>query len=182
MPPKTHHTSVAAIPPEEVWEPIQVIRRQHDRQLARWMPHVNLLYPFWARDQFEVVLPGLTQACRQIASFPVTLATFRSFTHRGGRGTIWLDPEPQEAFVALQGALQEAFPEFDEQSRFAHGFTPHLSVGQVATRQAMRGLLTSLQADWTPVTFRLTEVALIAREADSPFRIEHRIPLAHETG
>jgi hypothetical protein len=51
MPGLTHHTVIAVVPPEQVWGPIQDIRRRHDRQhIRRWMPHVNLLYPFrtWA--------------------------------------------------------------------------------------------------------------------------------------
>jgi len=47
---KSHRTAIAAIPPPECWEPIQAIRRVHDRQIGRWMPHVNLLYPFVTPD------------------------------------------------------------------------------------------------------------------------------------
>lgn len=41
MPAKTHRTAVVAMPPPEVWEPIQAIRRQHDRNVQRWMPHIT---------------------------------------------------------------------------------------------------------------------------------------------
>ena len=47
---KTHTTAVVLIPPEEVWEPIQALRRAHDRNFDRWMPHITLLYPFAERD------------------------------------------------------------------------------------------------------------------------------------
>ena len=50
MPVKTHHTAVVAMPPPEVWEPIQAIRRQHDRNVHRWMPHITLLYPFMPHE------------------------------------------------------------------------------------------------------------------------------------
>ena len=178
MPPKTHRTSVVAIPADDVLEPIQAIRRQHDRQINRWMPHVNLLYPFMPREQFDIALPLLTRACEQVAAFDVTMATFRSFTHRANRSTVWLDPEPKEAFVQLQSTLQAAFPDYDEQSRFAAGFTPHLSVGQSGGKRVLRPLLETLQANWTPLHFRLTAVALIWREADGPFQVEAWIPLA----
>jgi 2'-5' RNA ligase len=178
MPAKTHRTSVVAIPPPEVWEPIQAIRRQHDRQIRRWMPHVNLLYPFLPREQFDRAVPVLTAACQQVSVFDATLSTFRSFTHAAGRSTLWLAPEPAASFVQLQAALHTAFPDYDDQSRFARGFTPHLSVGQVASRQELRSLTAALQADWQPLRFAVAAVALIWRKADGPFQIEHWLPLS----
>jgi len=177
MPAKTHHTAVVAMPPPAVWEPIQALRRQHDRHVQRWMPHITLLYPFMPREQWGEALPALTEAVRHIAPFQVTLATFRSFTHAFGKATIWLEPEPQYAFVTLQAALQAAFPAYDEQSRFAAGFTPHLSVGQAASPAARQHVLSVLQAAWQPVQFMLTAIMLIWREAEGPFEVAHTIPL-----
>jgi hypothetical protein len=68
---KTHHTAV--VPPEGVWEPIQAIRRRHDRQVHRWMPHCNLLYPFRHREEFPAILPALRGACASVAPFTVSL-------------------------------------------------------------------------------------------------------------
>jgi 2'-5' RNA ligase len=178
---KTHQSAVVAMPCHDVWESIQAIRRAHDRQIHRWMPHINLLYPFYPRDQFQPqrVIPRLEAACRQISSFEVRLATFRYFTHGARRATIWLDPEPREAFVHLQATLQDAFPEYDEQSRHRAGFTPHLSVGQVTSRRDLQSLLVTLQTHWAPLTFRLNAAALIWRTSDGPFQIDSRIPLAN---
>jgi len=179
MPPKTHRTSVVAIPPQEAWEPIQAIRRRHDRQIHRWMPHVNLLYPFLPREQFDLAVPVLTAACQQVSVFDATLSTFRSFTHASGRSTLWLAPEPRASFGQLQAALHTAFPDYDEQSRFSGGFTPHLSVGQVASRRELRSLTAALQAEWQPLQFPIAAVALIRREADGPFQVEQWLPLSN---
>jgi hypothetical protein len=46
---KTYQTSIVAIPPRRVWEPIQAIRRRHDRQIHRWMPQ-TALHP-WATSR-----------------------------------------------------------------------------------------------------------------------------------
>jgi 2'-5' RNA ligase len=177
MPVKTHWTAVAVIPPHHVWEPIQAIRHRYDRHIHRWMPHVNLLYPFVPTPQFSTVLPQLEAAAGQIPAFEVTLESLRVFTHASRRSTLWLAPQPQEALVRLQRTLQMAFPAFDEQSRFAQGFTPHLSVGQ-ATASAAHHLAATLQAEWQPLRFRLDAIALIWRTADTPFAVAHWLPLA----
>jgi 2'-5' RNA ligase len=177
MPVKTHRTAVVAIPPPEVWDPIQAIRRQHDRNVQRWMPHITLLYPFMPRKQCGEALPRLLEVGRQSAAFQVTLATFRAFTHAFGKATIWLAPEPRHVLVTLQATLQAAFPAYDDQSRFPTGFTPHLSVGQASSPRGRQQLLETLQASWQPVQFTLRAIALIWREADGPFEIAHVISL-----
>jgi len=175
---KTHHTAVAIVPPEEAWEPIQAIRRQHDRQIHRWMPHINLLYPFRPQEEFEAITPTLVAACVVIEPFVITLGEFRFFQHGSGRCTLWLAPKPAEALQRLQTALQAVCPDCDDLSRFPAGFTPHLSVGQFPARRDCEQVREQLQATWQPISFLLSEAALLGREPDGPFRIVQRIPLA----
>src|SRR5205814_2431970 len=87
---KSHHTAVAVVPPQDYWEPIQAIRRVHDRQIGRWMPHINLLYPFVAPDRLANSFVSITEACAAIGPFTITLSQFRSFHHASGRATVWL--------------------------------------------------------------------------------------------
>jgi hypothetical protein len=47
-------SALCIIPPEDLWEPIQHIRRERDKAFPRWMPHINLLYPFYPEAAFEV--------------------------------------------------------------------------------------------------------------------------------
>ena len=141
------------------------------------MPHITLLYPFMPHAHFGEALPGLLEVGRQNTALQVTLAAFRAFTHAFGKATIWLVPEPRQALVTLQAALQVAFPAYDEQSHFPAGFTPHLSVGQASSPHGRQHLLETLQASWQPVQFTLTAIALIWREADGPFEVAHTIPL-----
>lgn len=177
VPGKSHHTAVAVVPPEGVWEPIQEIRRRHDRQIHRWMPHINLLYPFRPRAELPAITPALGDACGGIEPFPVTLGDFRYFRHGSGRCTLWLAPEPAEAVRDLQAALRAAFPDCDDLSRFPAGFTPHLSVGQFASPRECQRVREQLLAGWGPIAFPVTEVALLARAEDLPFVVECRLPL-----
>jgi 2'-5' RNA ligase len=175
---KTHHTAVAVLPPQEIWEPIQAIRRRHDRQFRRWMPHINLLYPFLPRAQWPVAVPRLLDAAQRMPAFQITLAIFRSFTHPSGHTTLWLAPEPATTLLHLQATLQAAVPACDDQSRFPGGFTPHLSVGQARSPQTTQHLLGTWQATWRPVRFTVTAVAVIWRQGESPFQVGEWIPLS----
>jgi hypothetical protein len=64
--PKTPNTAVVLIPPQELWEPIQAIRRVHDLHVERWMPHVTLLFPFAPAERFAQAEPDL--GCRRRSS------------------------------------------------------------------------------------------------------------------
>src|SRR5437879_4937249 len=118
---KTPQSAVVAIPPADAWEPIQAIRRLYDRHFHRWMPHVTLLYPFRPEGDFEAAIESLKHACQGAHPFTVTLARFRHFGHGRGRFTIWLEPEPREAFVRLQSALQQEFSDCDDVCAYAGG-------------------------------------------------------------
>jgi 2'-5' RNA ligase len=174
----THQTALVLIPPPEVWEPIQAIRRVHDRQFRRWMPHVTILYPFVTRALLDRALPAASEALSELAPFEVTLARFDVFRHRGATTTLWLAPEPKAALVALQAASLHRFPECSATSRFPGGFTPHLSVGQTHDEECLRVLRAELER-WTPLAFTVRNLTIIVREPppDDVFRTFAEVPL-----
>ena len=90
---KTYQTAVVIIPPKEIWTSIQSIRRQHDANYRRWMPHITLIYPFRPRSEFEVVADQLAAICQTQSPFSVCLKPFGYFSHHRSRYTIWLDPK-----------------------------------------------------------------------------------------
>ena len=178
MPDKTHQSAAAIVPAEEVWEPIQAIRRRHDRQVRRWMPHINLLYPFRPQEEFPALRLSIAAACTAIKPFAITLAEFRFFRHGSGRCTLWLAPESADQLRCLQAAVQAVFPDCNDLARFPAGFTPHLSVGQFPSSRDCESTWEQLQASWQPITFTVAGVALLARGEDSPFAVERMVPFA----
>lgn len=62
--PRVHASTVAMVPPDETWTPIQRARREvGDAGLLRWPPHCNLIYPFvppkvWTRRPGVPGVPG----------------------------------------------------------------------------------------------------------------------------
>jgi RNA 2',3'-cyclic 3'-phosphodiesterase len=176
---KTYTTAVVLIPPVELWEPIQVIRRVHDRHIRRWMPHITLLYPFRARDEFAGLSEQFSAVCRDIEPFRVDLVEMRSFQHRRESYTLWLAPEPREALVQLQALVGHIVPDCDDVMRHGDGFTPHLSVGQVRGDKQMVALTKELQTGWQPIAFTAHEVNLIWRRdpPDDVFRSSQTVKL-----
>jgi 2'-5' RNA ligase len=168
---KTHLSALVAIPPQELWEPIQALRRLHDRHAREWMPHVTLLYPFRPRESFDEAAAAM--ATLGVAPFDASLATFRFFQHYEWSHTVWLDPEPADPWKRLHAAILARFPDCTDASRYESGFTPHLSVGQSRTPD-LAGLL---QQQWEPRAWRVGELALIARRDREPFEVVRTVPL-----
>lgn len=175
---KTHRTACVLMPPEGVWGPVEAIRRVHDPQVGRWMPHVTLLYPFVPEGRLGEAAERLRAAVEGVERFEVELRGFGWFVHGRRGATLWLRPEPVEGVVRLQAALEAAMPWCDDASRFADGFTPHLSVGRFPGRQAAERAAARLGEGWEPVRFEVREVALIARPTDGRDRFGVRGRLA----
>lgn len=176
---KTHQTAVVIIPPNAVWQPIQEIRRQYDRHYRRWMPHINLLYPFLPQEAFPELQPSFQNVCTNFPAFELTLSTIRFFRHRRGNYTLWLQPEPPEPLIRLQQKLLDIVPECADVSRHTGGYTPHLSIGQAAGKEALQQLLDELSPSWKPLAFSVDCIYFIRR--DNPpndiFQIAQRISL-----
>lgn len=165
MPDKTHTTAVVLIPPETIQPPIQAIRRVHDRNFERWMPHITLLYPFAPQRDFDDVIPSLAKAAQQIPSFSVALASFSAFRHRKSC-TLFLVPEPKNEIVQLHGTLIKYLPDYDDTAKFPGGFNPHLSVGQFQQRH-LNDTLQQFQKEWKPIKYAVESLSLIYRSPET---------------
>lgn len=172
--PPTYQSAIVLIPPQEAQAPIQKIRQQYDQKVGRWMPHITLVYGFIPDTLFEAALPLLDAALQQLPPFELTLQDFSYFEHRKST-TGWLRPvaQPADALQRLQDLLQPLFPQCNEQTSRALGFTPHLSVGQFDTPEEAQKRLPA----WTPLRFMVDKVALISRGKDTPFEVKYQVYL-----
>ena len=176
---KTYKTALVIIPPENLWPPIQAIRKRHDRAFRRWMPHITMVYPFRPKEEFHGLAADLSNLCRDFEPFTVELTQFRFFVHSKKNYTLWLAPEPESQLIDMQSALLQIVPDCNEVNLFPSGFTPHLSVGQVQGRAKMDALLQEFQQKWKPLSFTLREISLIWRgdPPDDVFQVAHRVAL-----
>jgi 2'-5' RNA ligase len=181
---KTHLTSCVIVPPEEVWDPIQRVRRLHDPHVRRWIPHINLLYPFVPHARLDEAARDIADAASIHAPFDLELTEFGFFVHRKGRITLWLEPRPVLPLERLHSDLLERFPHCDDTARHQGGFTPHLSLGVFLRRNEARIVRDELESGWDPIRFHVGHVQIIARSGfeKDPFEVVARLPLGKALG
>lgn len=176
---KVYTSACVIIPPKDLWDPIQKIRQQYDRQIHRWMPHITLLYPFRPKVEFNDLEKEFKDICSQIEPFEIYFRHFKYFLHKHQNFTIWLNPEPYDLINHLQVEILKVVPDCDDVNKYKTGFIPHLSVGQIKGKQRLIRLIDKLQKIWKELRFNLDSVYFISRENDkqSKFKIIKEISL-----
>jgi len=179
---KVYSSAVVIIPPKEKWAPIQEIRKIFDRNINRWMPHITLLYPFRPINQYEDIEKALSEMCKNIKPFEVSLKSFSYFSQGHQKYTLWLDPEPNTSIIYLQAEILKIVPDCDDVNRYKNGFKPHLSVGQIKGKNNLQKILSDLLTEWEEITFSLNIIYFISREEKktSEFRISKQFKFEHE--
>ena len=177
--PKVYTSAVVIIPPQRYWEPIQAIRKKFDRHIKRWMPHINLLYPFRSILEYDFLERIFSEICSFIEPIELTFRKIKYFNHGREHYTIWLEPEQQRFLIQFQLKLLGIVPDCNDVNKHKGGFTPHLSIGQVNGRDKLKSVIKSLELDWTTLKFTLYEIFFISREniKNSKFKIERTISL-----
>lgn len=174
----THQTALCLIPPENVWEQIQSIRSVHDKAYPRWMPHINLIYPFAPESDFLGIQSRLDSILKQREPFEIEFdqTSFHYFKQKGNECTFHLRPKVTEPVLELYEILKSSLANYVKGNR---PFEAHLTLGQTTTSR-ISDVLYEMKAKWKPIKFTIDRVCLISRQNDPNdlFSIKEQVRLA----
>lgn len=167
-------TALCIIPPKECWKGIQDIREKHDQAYKRWMPHINLVYPFVPVEEFIDAEKKLIKRLAKVEPFTIKLENFDKFSRKGDN-LVFFDPKCK-AINDLFELIDQVYPGPKKE------FHPHMTVAQFSKEEcgeAVKGLVLNFEA----VTFDVTEIYMISRVGlDGPMEVRSVIPLSHHSG
>jgi 2'-5' RNA ligase len=152
-----------------------VMRKAHDKAFDRWMPHINLLFPFVTEETLADRQAALLATVQALGPFHLTFVEIDFFAKRE-EATIVAKPlsKPVDALDMLHKRLLEVFPEC---RRTDHPFVPHLTLGQCAKSQ-VASLIAKYETAILPgFTFEVTSLEFVKRTADAPFTVFKCLPL-----
>lgn len=124
-------TALAIIPDAASWPTIQLLRADHDRHLRTWPPHINILYPFVAKDEFDDTAHALAAALMHLRPLRLRFTRIDRFG-----STAFLVPEDVDVpggLASICAACKAAFPNLQQPREF---WQPHLTVGQFKSVEA----------------------------------------------
>jgi poly(A) polymerase len=163
----------------ELFDAVQNLRYQYDKQINRWPPHINLLYPFVPRSHFSEAAEKIQLALENSQPFQISFEKIGYFQHRYS-ATAWIKPKniagENNSLQQIQQICESVFPFCNDQSKRRSGFVPHMTIGQFQNQEEIKNIIK--QVNWKPLNTTVTHLCLISRKGkDDPFEIYYRIPL-----
>lgn len=170
---KVYHTALVIIPPSETWPQIQAIRKVYDSAYDRWMPHINICFPFIPPEEFDLFHEKLSEKLKDFPKFIVKFTGFGHFDH-AKKCVLWADPLDKE------GEIKAVYETIVKELGFlkeGRDFNPHLTLGQF-DKSKILAKKEELLKEWKEFSFEVGEIHLIQRDGqNSPFYIKKSVKL-----
>lgn len=173
------HTALVCIPPKKFWPRIEAIRKKNDGDFERWMPHINLFFPFIANSYRNDDLTDFTEEvlrpiCSQMKPFKVNLNKFSTYG-RGKRCEVAVGPDRVNGFVALFKSIQESLPK-TVAKRNRGFYKPRLTLGQFNKRSVDR-YVQNAEESWRSIPWKVDRVYVVEKTHTTPYRVKDIIYL-----
>ena len=174
---KAFHTALIITPPTSLWPAIQDIRRFHDPAYERWMPHINMCFPFVSEKEFEIAFDLLQENLKDFEAFPIEMKSLSFFKHEKNC-VLWLKPDVfHDELKKLEDIIVKTLPFCDDLLKKSEEFTGHLTLGQF-DEKIIEKKREKFEKKWKILSFIVNEIHLIFRKnAESPFFVMKTLKL-----
>jgi len=164
-------SALALLIPTRLTHDIEYIRKEHDKAYDRWMPHINLLFPFVHNDKIPDITERLNRELSKIPSFVLNLNEIGFFPQKDSN-TYHLKPRDESEMINLYNAIRAAIPELKMKN---NNFHPHLTLGQWKKSENPKDFLENMFTNGIIIV--VDKIHIITRNKDDHFTIHTEIPL-----
>ena len=170
---KNTRCALCIIPPNELMEYIQSVRKEHDSAYERWMPHINLFFPFVDFDKLDEVYAILNITLSKFPPFMINLKSFDYFKRKKDATTHLVPETSSNELIDLHQVIQKSLglPTPNKE------YHPHLTVGQFK-KSVVDEEITKMSSEFPGTSFQCDKIYLITRDKDTPFKVLKEISLA----
>mmetsp|Transcript_26660 Transcript_26660/g.23473 ORF Transcript_26660/g.23473 Transcript_26660/m.23473 type:complete len:198 (+) Transcript_26660:1-594(+) len=187
----TNECALCFIPPQELWPEIQKIRQKYDPAYQRWMPHINIFFPFIDSRYFPQISEYIQNDIikkHDFKAFDIQLSRFDVFDRVRGQltqqentriETLFLRPNKYGSIQIqrLYEQLATIWHEFRTWDTYQNNYiyNPHLTVGKFKISDLSYYKM-QFQSNWKSITWKCDAIYLISRTGNGAFQIKERIP------
>ena len=190
-------SALCIIPPQSIWPQIQKIRKKHDPAYIRWMPHLNIFFPFIDEKHFDQIANYIYNEIiikNKIKSFMINLEKFDifekvkdKFNNKGKKSknkgkesmeTMFLKPD-NFGISRLKDLFEKLKPDWKVcADKHDNGqYNPHLTCGKFKLNEIKKNVEKYNNFyENNKISFQCKEIYLISRKGDNPFEIKYKIP------
>lgn len=174
---KAFHTALIISPPIAQWPSLQNIRKFNDPAYERWMPHINMSFPFVIETDIDVAFDLLQEELKEFEAFPLVFKTLGFFNH-SKKCVLLAEPNVEnEELKRLEEKITKILPFCNDLVQKNDGFHPHLTLGHF-DEKTIEKKKEEFEKQWIPISFMVNELYVIFRkDAVSPFFVTKTIRL-----
>lgn len=156
--------AMAILLPSRYVAHVNQIRSLYDKAYEKWVPHINLLYPFVDETELEKVIPKLTTVFGMIQPFELKLDSVEYFDQGPSLSYHLTTSEISYQLMSLTNILHQLLPNVKK----THAeFKPHLTIGQFSKEYDMTNIKKYFK---DPIIFTVDQIHIITRSKTTSFK------------
>jgi 2'-5' RNA ligase/endonuclease/exonuclease/phosphatase family metal-dependent hydrolase len=176
-------TALAIVVPARLQSEVNALRKVHDKAYRRWVPHINILYPFVETSRLREALALLKShlADEQLQTIRIEVDDVGVFRHRKN-ATVFLKPSKasEDALQRFRSLLTAALGCEESDGTHDGEFRPHLTIGQASLLGGLIEKLVTKAENVEGFGWNIRSLAVMKRESSGEMKIIEEIAIGDQ--